>query len=241
MMKKITLIITALLMLSSNAFAEEMQQEMQTQQMAKKMPTRFQAVSPEKAIILQEGEAKMFCPKCGMTLPMFYKTNHAALIDGEQKQFCSMHCLAEAIADGAKVTNIKVVDNTTLEFIDVLRSWYVFGSSKPATMSKTSAYAFGKKNDAEKFAKEFGGKVMSFYSVMDSIKSTLDNKRAMIKERQAMVAQKGEMMYNKLCTPFDNSFTSIAEAKTYLTTQKPCGELEESQLQAIGIYLNLRK
>jgi hypothetical protein len=122
----------------------------------------------------------------------------------------------------------------------VLKSWYVFGSSKPATMSMTSAYAFGKKNDAEKFAKEFGGKVMSFYSVLDSVKSTLHKESVMIKERQTMVAEKGEMMYNKLCTPFDNTFSSIAEAKTFLTTQKPCGEIGEAQLQAIAIYLNLR-
>ncbi len=44
---------------------EEMKQE---QAMGKKMPIRFQAVSPDKAVILQEGEDKMYCPKCGMTL-----------------------------------------------------------------------------------------------------------------------------------------------------------------------------
>ncbi len=131
-MKKIVLLIAALLMISSNAFAEEMNQEMKpemkTQQMGKKMPTRFQAVSPDKAVILQEGEAKMFCPKCGMTLPMFYKTNHAAHVDGKSEQYCSIHCLAETMADGGKVTGIKVVDNTTLKFIDVIKAWYVMGS-----------------------------------------------------------------------------------------------------------------
>jgi copper chaperone NosL len=238
-MKKIVLLLAALVMVSSNGFAEEMKHEMKANS-GKKMPTRFQAVSPDKAVILQEGENKMYCPKCGMTLPMFYKTNHAAHVDGKNEQFCSIHCLAEAMADGGKVTGIKVIDNTTLEFIDVIKSWYVVGSSKPGTMSITSKYAFGKKDDAEKFAKEFGGKVMTFYAVLDSVKSTLAQESAMIQKKQAMMAQKGEMMYNNMCTPFDANFTSTSDAKTYLTTQKPCGEIKGKQLQAIGLYLNSR-
>ena len=238
-MKKILLLLAALVMVNSNAFAEEMKHEMKAHT-GKKMPTRFQAVSPDKAVILQEGENKMYCPKCGMTLPMFYKTNHAADVDGESKQYCSIHCLAEAIADGGKVTRIKVVDNTTLEFIDVIKSWYVVGSSQPGTMTMTSKYAFGKKNDAQKFAKEHGGKVMTYYDLMDSVKSTLAQESAMVKKKQAMMAKKGEMMYNEMCTPFDANFTSTADAKTYLTTQKPCGDIKGPQLQAIGLYLNLR-
>jgi hypothetical protein len=171
---------------------------------------------------------------------MFYKTNHAAHVDGKSTQYCSIHCLVEAIADGGKVSGIKVVDNSTLEFIDVIRSWYVVGSSKPGTMTMTSKYAFGKKDDAQKFAKEHGGKVMTFYTLLDSVKSTLAQESAMIQKKQAMMAQKGEMMYKEMCTPVDANFTSTADAKTYLTTQKPCGEIKGAPLQAIGLYLNLR-
>lgn len=233
-MKKIGLLIAALVMISSNGFAQEMKAA------GKKMPTRFQAVSPDKAMILQEGESKMYCPTCGMTLPMFYKTNHAADVDGKTTQFCSIHCLAETMAEGAKVTNVKVVDNTTLEFIDVIKAWYVFGSSKPGTMSMTSKYAFGSKSDAQKFAKENGGKVMTYYDVLDSVKATLAKESAMVKEKQAMMAQKGEMMYTNMCTPIDVNFTSTAEAKTYLMKEKPCGDIKGPKLQAIGIYLNSR-
>ena len=238
-MKKFVLILTALVMVSSNGFSEEMKQD-KKEVTGKKMPTRFQAVSPDKAVILQEGENKMYCPKCAMTLPMFYKTNHAAHVNGKSEQYCSIHCLAETMADGGKVTGIKVVDNSTLKFIDVIKVWYVMGSVKAGTMSMTSKYAFGKKPDAEKFAKEFGGKVMTYYDVLDSVKSTLEKETAMIKKKQAMVSQKGEMMYTNMCTPFDATFNSIAEAKTYLVTQKPCGALKGKQLQAIAIYLNLR-
>lgn len=239
-MKKTILFIAASLMISSNTFAEEMKQEIKTEQIDQKIPTRFQAVSPDKAVILQEGASKMFCPKCGITLPMFYKTNHAARVDGKSEQYCSMHCLAETIENGRKVTGIKVVDNSTFKFIDVISSWYVMGSTKDGTMSMRSKYAFGKKSDAQKFAKEFGGKVMTFYAVLDSVKNTLEKESAMIKQGQAIVAQKGEIVYINKCTPFDTSFNSISEAKTYLVTQKPCDQLTEKQLQAISIYLNLR-
>lgn len=50
----------------------------------------------------------------------------------------------------------------------VQKAYYVVGSSKPATMSRTSKYAFSSQTKAKAFAKEFGGKVMSFddtYSV----------------------------------------------------------------------------
>jgi nitrous oxide reductase accessory protein NosL len=238
-MKKMVLLLAALVMVSTNGFSEEMKHEMKANT-GKKMPTRFQAVSPDKAVILQEGENKMYCPKCGMTLPMFYKTNHAAHVHGKTEQYCSIHCLAETMADGVEVTNVQVVDNTTLKFIDVIRSWYVMGSDKPGTMSKTSKYAFGKKSDAEKFAKENGGKVMTYYAVLDSVKSTLAQESAMIQEKQAMMAQKGEMMYTNMCTPVDANFTSVADAKSHLTTEKPCGDLNGMQLQAIGLYLKSR-
>ena len=242
-MKKIVLILAALVMVGSNVYAEGMKCQAGkcgAKMTGKKMPTRFQAVSPDKAVILQEGESKMFCPKCGMTLPMFYKTNHAAQVDGKTEQYCSMHCLAETMANDTKVTDLKVVDNTTLKFIDATKATYVFGSSKAGTMSMTSKYAFENKANAEAFAKEFGGKVMNFDDTLASVKSTLAKETAMIKKKQGMMAKKGEMMFNKMCKPVDAKFDTVAEAKTYLKTQKPCGELKGKKLQAIGLYLNLR-
>jgi len=56
----------------------------------KKMMQMFQSVPKEKAILLQKGKAKAFCPECGMALPMFFKTNHAAIADGKTKQYYSI-------------------------------------------------------------------------------------------------------------------------------------------------------
>jgi nitrous oxide reductase accessory protein NosL len=236
-MKKIILVLAALVMVGSNGYAEEMKQE----KMGKKMSTRFQAVSPDKAVILQEGDAKMYCPKCGMTLPMFYKTNHAAHVNGKVEQYCSIHCLAETMASGGKVTDIKVVDNTTLKFVDASKAWYVLGSSKAGTMTMTSKYAFANKSEAEAFAKEFGGKVMNFEDTLASVNSMLEKETEMIHKKQAMAAKKGGMMFTKMCKPVDVQFNSVAEAKTYLKIQKPCGEVKGKMLQAIALYLNSRQ
>jgi nitrous oxide reductase accessory protein NosL len=60
-----------------------------------------------------------------------------------------------------------VVDTKTLQFIPALKAYYVVGSSKPATMSRISKYAFKSKADAEDFAKKYGGRVVGFYDAYD--------------------------------------------------------------------------
>jgi len=204
----------------------------------KKMPTRFQSVKIGDAQLLQEGQQKMFCPSCGMSLPMFYKTNHAADVDGKKHQFCSVHCLAETMGKGKKVEHIKVVDNSSLKFINASNAWYVVGSSKAGTMSKVSKYAFASKVDAEAFAKENSGKVMDFDAMLVMVNKSLSNEISMIHKKQGMMAKKGEMMYAKLCKPIEQKFDSVALAKSYIKSHKSCGKLNGKQLQAIGLYLN---
>ena len=231
-MKKLHII--TLLLLTSFAFAQEAK-------MGLKMPSLFQAVSPQKASILQEGEEKMFCPQCAMTLPMFYKTNHSAHANNKTEQYCSIHCLAKTIAEGTKVSDIKVVDNTSLKFIDALTASYVVGSSKRGTMSKVSKYAFAKKADAEIFAKEFGGEILNFADTLRQVRINLSKENAMVAKRQAMMAKKGEMIYSKKCQASDKKFMSITNAKAYLSKENPCGMLNGKQQQAIALYLFSRQ
>ncbi len=146
----------------------KMQEQGMGMQKGMKMPKNYRAVPMEKAQILQDGKAKMFCPKCGMTLPMFYRTNHSAKVDGKVEQFCSIHCLVQELKSGKKVDDIQVVDNSSLKFIPAKDAWYVVGSKKPATMSRVSKYAFAKEEDAKKFAKEFGGDVVRFDKALKS-------------------------------------------------------------------------
>jgi hypothetical protein len=200
----------------------------------------FQTVPAENATILQKGDAKMFCPKCGMTLPMFYKTNHAADVNGVTKQYCSLHCLVEDKESGAPMTNIRVVDVETLKFIPVEKAWYVVGSDVKGTMSMTSKYAFGSKEAAEAFAKKHGGKVMDFNGAYAEAKKDFPRDNAMITKKQTMMAEKGAMIYAKKCKHTDKKFTSPAEAKAFVVDQGLCQGLNPKQLQAVGLYLSHR-
>ncbi len=206
-----------------------------------KMPTNYRAVPFAKAQILQQGEGKMFCVKCGMTLPMFYRTNHAAKVDGKMEQFCSMYCLIEEMNSGKKITDVQVVDNTTLQFIPVSKAFYVVGSSKPATMAKkVSKYAFGTEQAAKDFAAKFGGEVMRYDAALALAKKNFESDTAAKKMRQAKAAKKGEMIYKKKCQPTDKKFITAAEAKAFIKANKLCGDLKGKPLQAVGLYLKSR-
>ncbi len=201
----------------------------------------FRFVPLKKAQILQSGKAKIFCSKCGMSLPMFYRTNHAAKVNGKIEQFCSMHCLVEAMESGAKVTDIKVIDNTTLKFIPVSKAWYVVGSSKPATMSKVSKYAFGSKVAALEFAKKYGGKVMQFNEALAIAKKAFEKEQKMIKAKQLKMAQKGEKIYQSHCKKIAQTFDSVAKAKAYIKENNLCNNINGKELQAVGLYLINKK
>ena len=135
----------------------------------------FQSVTPSKAKILQNGENARFCSNCGMDLVMFYKTNHAAKIDGKVKQFCSMHCLAEELKKGSRLTDIKVVDAKSLKWTDAKKAHYVVGSRVKGTMTRTSKYAFANISDAKEFQHLKGGKIMNFEDALDVAKKDFAN------------------------------------------------------------------
>jgi nitrous oxide reductase accessory protein NosL len=206
----------------------------------KKMMKMFQSVPKEKATILQEGKAKMFCPECGMTLPMFYKTNHAAHVNGKTKQYCSIHCLVEDMKKGSKLEDIQVVDTNTLKFIDANKAFYVVGSNKKGTMTKVSKYAFSTKADAEAFAKANGGKVTDFKGALEAAKADFEKDAAMISKKQAMMAKKGEMIYGEKCQKTDKKFATTAEAKAFIMSSGLCKGLNGKQMQAVGLYLKNR-
>ena len=231
--KKILLIGLSLLIMSLGAFASEN---------AKKMDKmRYQAVSAEKATIVQEGDSKNFCPVCGMTLPGFYKTNHAAKHEGHNKQYCSIHCVVEdKEVNGSNLTDIKVVDNKSLKLIDAKSAFYVVGSSKPATMAMISKYGFSNEADAKAFQKANGGEIQSYDEVYASVAKGMQAEKAMIAKRQKKMQMMGEKVYNKMCKKTDEKFSSVAQAKTFITKNNLCGNMKGKNLQAVGIYLGRR-
>ncbi|PLY08154.1 MAG: hypothetical protein C0625_02925 [Arcobacter sp.] len=231
-MKKIILVGLSMLILGFSAFATE---EM------KKPKMQYQAVPMEKVTLVQKGESKKYCPVCGMTLPMFYKTSHAAKHVGEDKQYCSIHCLVEdKEVNGSELTDIKVVDNKSLKLVDAKKAFYVVGSSKPGTMTMVSKYAFEKESDAKAFASENGGELKNFDEVYAMVSKGMEKEKAMIAKRQKKMQMMGEKVYNKMCKKTDKKFTSVADAKSFVAKNKLCGEMQGKKLQAVGIYLGRR-
>jgi nitrous oxide reductase accessory protein NosL len=142
----------------------------------KTMDKKFQSVDKDKATILQKGKDSLSCPKCGMNLPKFYKTNHSAKVGKDVKQYCSIHCLLADIKSGSKVEDIKVVDTNSLKFISAKDAFYVVGSSKGGTMSKVSKYAFASKDDAKSFAKKNGGDILTFTEALKKAEDDFNKK-----------------------------------------------------------------
>ncbi len=208
---------------------------------ADKVMKMFQTVSPSEATLVQTSKTKKFCPICGMTLPMFYKTNHSATHNGEAKQYCSIHCVVEdKEINKSDLKSIKVVDVTSLKFISASKATYVVGSKKKGTMSMVSKYAFANLGSASRFAKENGGTVMDYNAAYAEAKKDFPKDAMMISKKQAKAAGMGEKMYNKMCKKTDAKFSSTAEAKAYILENKLCGDIKGKKLQAIGIYLGKR-
>lgn len=208
----------------------------------------FQSVPQDKAELLQKGESKEYCPSCGMYLPKFYKTNHAAqLKDGTVYQFCSIHCLVEEMEftnlKGKKGTikEIMVVDVPSLKFTDAKKAYYVIGSDKPGTMSMVSTYAFKNRADAEKFAKENGGKVTDFEKAYAATLNDFNQDKARIKKmRGTKMYGMGEKIYEGKCDK--QKLDSIhahdrGELKAQIKDSGVCGKgLNDMQLQAVMLY-----
>ncbi len=238
-MKKVLLTVLAIGTMFAFANAQEVKSAAAAEK-PKKMMKMFQTVPADKATILQQGDAKMFCPECGMTLPVFYKTNHAATVDGKVKQYCSIHCIVEDAKKGSKLTDIKVVDVKSLKFIDANTASYVVGSSKKGTMTMVSKYAFASKADADIFAEKNGGKVVDYSGAYKSAEVDFDKDAAMVAKKQGMMTQKGEMIYGKMCQKTDKKFATTAEAKAFVSVNKLCKDLNPKQAQAVGLYLKNR-
>lgn len=195
----------------------------------------------ENPTLLMDGVAKMFCPVCGMNLGQFYKTSHAAEVGDKSHQYCSFHCMVEeSMSKNSDPVKPKVVDTNTLEFIDATTAYYVYGSSKPATMSAISSYGFGSKEAADTFAKDFGGEVLTYSTLLEKTKATMADDLKLIEKRQSMAAKKGEVLYNQRCSKIDTKFKTSGEAKAYLLENNLCGELNMHELSQLSHYLKMR-
>ncbi len=110
-------------------------------------------------------EAPESCVHCGMDRTKFA---HGRMIveyaDGTSTGVCSINCAAIDMDDNKdkKVKSILVADYNTKKLIDANKSFWVIGGEKKGVMTMTPKWAFGKKEDADQFIQQFGGKPGTF-------------------------------------------------------------------------------
>ena len=108
---------------------------------------------------VKHNQKEMRCTVCGMSLKMFPQTSYRAKVDGEEKYYCSIHCLANEMRKGSMPKEIEVIDAETLNYIDATKAYYVITPGRRGTMSMVSKLAFSSRKSAEVFAKKHGGYV----------------------------------------------------------------------------------
>ena len=202
----------------------------------------FTKQSTNKPILTQQGAQKEWCPICGMKIESFYKTSHSATLPNEKvEQYCSLRCLAVAMQEHDISHNkIEVIDAKTEQLIKAKTAYYVLGSDIAGTMSKTSKLAFKDTSDAKDFAKKYGGKIVNFDDALKSAQDSLKNDISMVQmKKEKKIYPMGKNIFDKRCNAEIDLglYININELKADLETKKPCGMLEEKQLQPLALYL----
>lgn len=129
------------------------------------------------------------CLYCGMGRGKFA---HSRILieydDGGMEGMCSIHCaaidLAINIDKNPKV--IQVGDYLTKKLIDAEKAFWVIGGNKMGVMTKRAKWAFEKKEEAEKFIKENGGKLSTFDDAMKAAYEDMYADTKMIREGKKM-------------------------------------------------------
>ncbi|WP_415395918.1 nitrous oxide reductase accessory protein NosL [Sulfurimonas sp. CS5] len=202
----------------------------------------FSKIASKEPVLVQKGHEKHWCPVCGMNLKMFYKTNHTSQLQNKTtRQYCSMRCLViDKEEYGIESSSIKVIDASSEKLIDASSAYYVLGSYVKGTMSKKSKLAFALKSDADKFAKKYKGKVVSFEEAMKSAKeSLLSDTEAIKKKKVKKIYPMGKKIFDKKCKQDIDAtnYIEINELKADIQKSKLCKPLKEKQLQALALYL----
>jgi hypothetical protein len=127
------------------------------------------------------------CSLCGMDREKFAQSRMLIEYDdGSTMATCSIHCAAVDLAVQIDKTpkTIGVGDFMSKKLIDAEKAVWVIGGTRPGVMSKIGKWAFGKKEDAEKFQKENGGTIAGFNEAMKASYEEMYTDTRMIREKR---------------------------------------------------------
>ncbi len=103
------------------------------------------------------------CAQCGMNMDENQNTAYEiTFTDGKVSMYCCPHCgLWVQAGQKDKIKSARARDFISGEWTDPAKMYYVVGSSATPACAP-SWIAFAKKDEAHKFVKGFGGKVLDF-------------------------------------------------------------------------------
>ncbi|HWR89281.1 MAG TPA: nitrous oxide reductase accessory protein NosL [Dissulfurispiraceae bacterium] len=134
------------------------------------------------------------CKYCGMDREKFgHSRMYIEYDDGMKVGLCSLHCAAVDLALNIDKNpkEIKVADFNTKDLVDAEKAVWVVGGNKMGVMTKRAKWAFAKKEDAEKFVKDNGGKISSFDEAIKAAYEDMYEDSKMIREKRKMMKMKG--------------------------------------------------
>ena len=120
------------------------------------------------------------CPVCGMDRQQY--AHSRMLIDYQEGPVgtCSIHCMGVDIAVNRHKTvrGILAADYAGKQLVPAKAAFWVIGGDRSGVMTNRAKWAFGKREDADAFIREHGGKLSVFD---DAIKATFEDMYADIK------------------------------------------------------------
>jgi hypothetical protein len=135
------------------------------------------------------------CKYCGMDREKFaYSRMLIEYDDGASVGTCSIHCAAVDLSLNIDKTPLAVMvgDYLAKKLIEAEKASWVLGGSKPGVMTKRAKWAFESKDEAEKFAKENGGTLVSFDQAIKASYEDMYEDSKMIREKRKMMKMKKE-------------------------------------------------
>jgi copper chaperone NosL len=129
------------------------------------------------------------CKYCGMDREKFSHSRFYVEFEGGSTEgTCSIHCAAIDFAlniDKIPKT-MSVGDYNTKKLVNAERAVWVIGGNKPGVMTRRAKWAFGNKEDAEKFIAENAGQLATFDQTFKAAYEDMYNDTKMIQERRKM-------------------------------------------------------
>jgi copper chaperone NosL len=129
------------------------------------------------------------CSQCGMDRAKFAQSRMLIEYDdGASVATCSIHCAAIDLAVQIDKTPMKigVGDFMSKKLIDAEKAVWVIGGEKPGVMTKNGKWAFEKRDDAERFMKENGGRIATLDEAMKASYAEMYEDTKMIREKRKM-------------------------------------------------------